>query len=57
VPVVGNLFKSKRDEQRKTELVILLKPIVIGDSADWKPLVDSGVADARRLDPKMPAVK
>jgi MSHA biogenesis protein MshL len=57
VPVVGNLFKSKHDEQRKTELVILLKAIVIGDDTDWQPMVDSGVADARRLDPKMPAVK
>jgi MSHA biogenesis protein MshL len=57
VPVLGNLFKSKHDEMRKTELVILLKPIVIGDDTDWSPLVESGVGAARKLDPKLPDAK
>lgn len=32
LPVLGNLFKSKRDSEVKTELVILLRPVVVDDS-------------------------
>ena len=35
IPGVGNLFKSKRSVETKTELVILLKPIVIDSDDDW----------------------
>lgn len=35
IPGVGNLFKSKRSVESKTELVILLKPIVIDSDDDW----------------------
>lgn len=35
LPGIGGLFKSRRSEARKTELVILLKPIVVEDDADW----------------------
>ena len=35
IPGVGKLFKSKRAVERKTELVILLKPIVIDSDDDW----------------------
>lgn len=35
IPGVGNLFKSKRSVETKTELVILLKPIVIESDDDW----------------------
>jgi len=35
IPGIGNLFKSKRSMERKTELVILLKPIVIDDDETW----------------------
>ncbi len=34
VPLVGNLFKHKRNLSNKTELVILLRPIVV-DSNTW----------------------
>jgi MSHA biogenesis protein MshL len=51
IPVLGNLFKSKQTTGKKTELVILLKPIVVGDDDEaWKPLVKSGVDHARKLD-------
>jgi MSHA biogenesis protein MshL len=51
IPVVGNLFKSKQTTSTKTELVILLKPIVVGDDDEaWKPLVKSGVDHAKKLD-------
>ena len=32
IPGLGALFKSKRNSEIKTELVILLRPIVIDDS-------------------------
>jgi MSHA biogenesis protein MshL len=52
IPVVGNLFKSKQTQGLKTELVILLKPIVVGDdSADWNPLVKSSLDNVQHLDP------
>ena len=35
IPGVGNLFKSKRAVERKTELVILLKPIVVDSDEVW----------------------
>jgi len=31
VPVLGNLFKSRRNVETKTELVILLRPIIVDD--------------------------
>jgi MSHA biogenesis protein MshL len=52
IPLLGNLFKSKQTTSVKTELVILLRPIVVGaQDAAWSPLVDSSIADARKLDP------
>jgi MSHA biogenesis protein MshL len=54
IPVIGNLFKSRQDTSSKTELVILLKPIVVGEDPEaWSSLVKSGVDNARKLDPKV----
>ena len=44
IPFVGELFKSKSEATRKTELVILLKPIVVGQDT-WK----NQIQDARSL--------
>lgn len=38
IPLAGRLFRSERDVERKTELVILLRPIVITDDAQWAGL-------------------
>jgi MSHA biogenesis protein MshL len=46
IPGLGNLFKSKRDIDRKTELVILLRPLVVEDT-DWDALV---ATDSKRVD-------
>jgi len=35
IPGIGRLFRSKRSVERKTELVILLKPIVIDSDDTW----------------------
>jgi MSHA biogenesis protein MshL len=54
MPVLGNLFKSKQTTSTKTELVILLKPIVVGENdGDWNSLVKSSIDNAKKLDPKV----
>jgi MSHA biogenesis protein MshL len=35
IPILGNLFKQKQVSRIKKELVILLKPTVIGTDKDW----------------------
>ncbi|MED5527006.1 MAG: pilus (MSHA type) biogenesis protein MshL [Pseudomonadota bacterium] len=40
IPWLGQLFTSRRDVKEKTELVILLKPVVIEGSQDWAPQLD-----------------
>ncbi len=35
IPGVGNLFKSRQQVEQKTELVILLKPIVVDSDSVW----------------------
>lgn len=55
IPVIGNLFKSTRNVERKTELVILLRPIVVDSDSQWSQLVAEPIARARALDPSVPA--
>ncbi len=35
IPLLGNLFRQTRNQNVKTELVILLKPIVVGNGQTW----------------------
>lgn len=39
IPVLGRLFRSERDQSSTTELVILLRPLVVADDAQWPQLV------------------
>jgi len=48
VPVVGNLFKSKRDVSTTVELVLLLRPIVVNDD-EWDGLVKEPMDRAAAL--------
>jgi MSHA biogenesis protein MshL len=48
VPVIGNLFKSKRDASTTVELVLLLRPIVVGDD-EWDGLVKEPMERAAAL--------
>ena len=41
VPLFGNLFKHTKQETSKTELVILLKPIVADDDAQIEAMNQS----------------
>lgn len=51
VPVLGNLFKSKRDASSTVELVLLLRPIVVGDD-EWDGLVKEPMERAAALSKK-----
>ena len=44
IPFIGELFKHKKQTTRKTELVIMLKPVVVGQDT-WKHQLQ----DARAL--------
>jgi len=43
IPGIGNLFKSRRSVESKTELVILLKPIVIDSDDAWTQMADESL--------------
>ena len=43
IPGIGNLFKSRRAVERKTELVILLKPVVIDNDDTWTRMADESL--------------
>ena len=43
IPGLGNLFKSRRAVERKTELVILLKPVVIDGDETWTRMADESL--------------
>lgn len=49
IPFIGNIFKHQREREVKSELVILLRPIVIGGDDDWDR-VARGYRD--RFDPE-----
>jgi MSHA biogenesis protein MshL len=48
LPVIGNLFKSKRDASTTVELVLLLRPVVVGDE-EWDGLVKEPLERAAAL--------
>jgi len=52
IPVVGNLFRSQQKTDTHSELVILLRPIVIERDAQWSDLTADGIARETALDAK-----
>jgi MSHA biogenesis protein MshL len=52
IPLIGNLFKSQQKQDVHTELVILLRPIVVSDDGQWSELADEPLRRADALDPK-----
>ncbi len=49
IPLFGNLFRQKRQLVSRTELVILLKPIVVGEGNAWARYTREQQATAARL--------
>ena len=52
IPVLGNLFKSQQRSEVHSELVILLRPVVVDSDGDWQKLTTDSVSAATALDPK-----
>ncbi|MBS0393467.1 MAG: pilus (MSHA type) biogenesis protein MshL [Proteobacteria bacterium] len=55
IPVLGNLFKSQKRVDVRSELVILLRPIVVDSDEQWQALTDESLAHATAVDPKAAA--
>lgn len=52
LPLVGNLFSNKSDQQQKRELVVLIKPTIVDGAASWgNDLMDA----TRRINEMDPA--
>jgi MSHA biogenesis protein MshL len=49
IPGIGRLFRSERQIELKTELVILLKPIVADEDHVWTALTDESLQNIRKL--------
>jgi len=54
IPVIGELFKQRRQASTKSELVILLKPVVMGGD-DWQQSIDQSLQRFNELGKKMGA--
>jgi len=54
IPVLGNLFRSKQRTTVRSELVILLRPVVTTSDADWQQLARQALERVGTLDPKLP---
>ncbi len=48
IPLLGKLFRSERNQSKTVELVILLRPLVVGDQ-DWETLVREPTERMSRL--------
>jgi MSHA biogenesis protein MshL len=56
IPVVGKLFRSQQKTDDHTELVILLRPIIVDSDDQWTQLTGEAMDHANALDPKAPKV-
>jgi MSHA biogenesis protein MshL len=54
VPFIGEFFKQRRQASNKSELVILLKPVVMGGE-DWQQSIDQSLKRFNELGDKMGA--
>jgi MSHA biogenesis protein MshL len=52
IPVLGNLFKSQQRIEINSELVILLRPIVVDSDEQWKDLAEEPLKRADAIDPR-----
>lgn len=52
IPLVGNLFRSTQRTEVHSELVILLRPIVIDNDEQWQQVTGEPLDRAKKLDPK-----
>jgi MSHA biogenesis protein MshL len=51
IPVFGNLFGQERKVSKRSELVILLKPVVVSSNRTWSRYIRESQQRIRRLQP------
>lgn len=49
IPLLGELFKHRSEEEVKSELVILLKPIVIDSSENWSNVMTESTGRVKQI--------
>ena len=49
IPLLGNLFKSSSKEKNKTELIVLLKPVIVRDEEEARKMREN---DTKNLSPE-----
>jgi MSHA biogenesis protein MshL len=52
IPLLGHLFRSQQKSDDHTELVILLRPIIVDSDDQWTQLTGEAMDHADALDPK-----
>jgi general secretion pathway protein D len=57
IPILGNLFKTTSDVQRRTELLVLLTPRVIRDSNDARTTTNELRSRLRALEKLPPLIQ
>jgi MSHA biogenesis protein MshL len=50
IPMVGNLFRSTSQSSRKSELVIVLRPLVVNSPEDWQRSISGSAKRFREMD-------
>jgi MSHA biogenesis protein MshL len=50
IPMVGNLFRSTSQSSRKSELVIVLRPLVVDKPEVWKQSISGSAKRFREMD-------
>lgn len=54
IPGLGNAFSNRAETSRKTELVILLRPIVVNNANDWSRHADEPLRRVRDMGRSLP---
>ena len=49
IPILGELFKHRSQEEVKSELVILLKPIVIDNEDNWSNIINESSSRVKQI--------
>ncbi|MCK4708943.1 MAG: hypothetical protein KAU21_10035, partial [Gammaproteobacteria bacterium] len=49
VPLLGNLFKQQRKQNTRSELIILLKPIVVKNANTWSNYIQQSQQRIKQL--------
>ena len=51
IPLLGHLFKHTKKSSKKSELIILLKPVVVEDGSAWRADMEKTLDSFRNRDP------